>query len=171
MLSERGIFWWSDTTFSENQFAPEGSLPGVLTISESGRIKIELEGELPKRKQRKGVKDEDDAPGRSGIAGFIHSGERYILSANFRARFDADNVPENRPSAPREKPYELGFAHKSLAATARSLICGTRDGGCGGAAPAWTPAHTPMITEQNSPGITRNLRAVPSLVKSALPQV
>ncbi len=43
MLNDRGIFWWSDTPIPDNQFAPDEAVAGLLTISDTGQISIELD--------------------------------------------------------------------------------------------------------------------------------
>jgi hypothetical protein len=44
VVEERGLFWWSDEPVPERFFAPEGSISGLLTIDDDGRIILELDG-------------------------------------------------------------------------------------------------------------------------------
>lgn len=48
ILEKRGYFWWHEKPVAEHQFAPNMSVTGKLTITEEGRIKLELDGVLSK---------------------------------------------------------------------------------------------------------------------------
>jgi hypothetical protein len=49
ILEESGYFWWSDVAVAQNQFAPDSSVVGKLTIDQEGRIRLELDGVLPNK--------------------------------------------------------------------------------------------------------------------------
>ncbi|SMQ30431.1 hypothetical protein SAMN04488483_5426 [Pseudomonas helmanticensis] len=44
ILEERGLFWWHDDPLPTDQFAPDSSVVGTLTIEENGAAYLELDG-------------------------------------------------------------------------------------------------------------------------------
>jgi hypothetical protein len=79
MLSDRGLFWWSDTPTPADQFAPEQGVSGLLTISETGRIKIELDGVLPNPLGRWAVMEQGAVKGGRSISGILMSENKHVL--------------------------------------------------------------------------------------------
>ena len=49
ILEERGLFWWADEPVPEKQFAPDSCLAGLLTISDDGQTRLELDGYFPSK--------------------------------------------------------------------------------------------------------------------------
>ena len=49
ILEERGLFWWADEPVPETQFAPDSCLAGLLTISDDGQTRLELDGYFPSK--------------------------------------------------------------------------------------------------------------------------
>jgi len=79
VLKEDGLFWWADEEIPERHFAPEGAVNGVLTISDEGRIDIELHGQLPLQNGRRGLYREE-IPSKKMIAGILKGTRKYIIA-------------------------------------------------------------------------------------------
>lgn len=79
MIKEDGLFWWADEEIPERHFAPEGAINGVLTISDEGRIDIELHGQLPLEKGKTGFHREE-IPEKKMIAGILKGARKYVIA-------------------------------------------------------------------------------------------
>jgi hypothetical protein len=79
MLSDRGLFWWSDTQIPGGQFAPDESVSGLLTINETGRIKIELDGVLPNSHGAWAVMAQGALEGGRTICGLLMTENKHVL--------------------------------------------------------------------------------------------
>jgi len=81
-LSDRGIFWWSDQAIPPNQFAPEENVAGLLTISDTGRINIDLDGVLPSASGRFSAMEQGKVLHGRSITGLLKSDNRYVLATD-----------------------------------------------------------------------------------------
>lgn len=81
-LNERGWFWWGDVNVPRNQFAPEGFVVGTLTVSDAGRISIELDDVMPTEDGPFAAFSQGALPPERTIAGRLKSDNRYILATN-----------------------------------------------------------------------------------------
>lgn len=80
VLSERGYFWWGNIKIPDDHFAPDDAVAGLLTISERGQIKFELDGVLPNPQERWAAMEQGEFGPDKAIAGLLHLGNRYILA-------------------------------------------------------------------------------------------
>lgn len=84
VLEERGLFWLSDEPVPSGQFAPDGSIPGLLTVSDDGFVSLELDSHFPHRHGPFGVLSEQGKPLGKDIYGILRaSNSRVILTGVF----------------------------------------------------------------------------------------
>jgi hypothetical protein len=79
ILEERGLFWWSDHPLAENELAPDGSIAGLLTIDDNGRISLELDSYFPSKQGPFGVLTDHGAVLTRGIAGLLKTSNSRVL--------------------------------------------------------------------------------------------
>jgi ApeA N-terminal domain 1 len=79
VLEERGFFWWSDEQLPENQFAPDGSIPGLLTIDDDGRITLELDSYFPNEHGPFGVLTDQGVVLKRNLAGILKTSNDRVL--------------------------------------------------------------------------------------------
>jgi hypothetical protein len=79
VLEERGLFWWSDEPVPDGHFAPNGSIAGLLTISDDGRISLELDGYFPNEHGPFGALMGGGAPLKRNICGVLKTTGRRVL--------------------------------------------------------------------------------------------
>lgn len=79
ILEERGLFWWSDHQLAENELAPEGSIAGLLTIDDNGRISLELDSYFPSKEGPFGVLTDQGVLLPRGISGLLKTSNSRVL--------------------------------------------------------------------------------------------
>jgi hypothetical protein len=79
ILEEHGLFWWSDESVPESQFAPDSAVAGALRISDEGRIELELDGVLPNKHGPWAILAEQTLPLDKGICGKLKTTDRCVL--------------------------------------------------------------------------------------------
>jgi hypothetical protein len=79
ILEERGLFWWEDEPVPENHFAPDASVAGLLTIEETGRAILDLDGVLPSEKGRWAVLHDQGLAQNRGIRGILKVTDQKVL--------------------------------------------------------------------------------------------
>ncbi|MBW8815514.1 MAG: hypothetical protein JF588_18995 [Caulobacterales bacterium] len=83
-INARGIFWWADAKVPPTNFAPDEAIAGSLTITDDGRITIELDGVLPSPGGQFAIWDEP-SPDRK-IAGLLKAEHRYLLAVGVHSK-------------------------------------------------------------------------------------
>jgi hypothetical protein len=78
VLKERGLFWWSDVSVPDGQFAPDGSIAGLLTIDDDGRITLELDGYFPNKHGPFGVLTGQGVALKRNVAGILNTDPRSV---------------------------------------------------------------------------------------------
>jgi ApeA-like protein/HEPN superfamily Apea-like protein len=81
VLEERGLFWLSDMAIPDEQFAPEGSIAGLLTNDDDGRIALELDSFFPNEHGPFGVITSQRVPLSKNIFGILKGTNRRVLLA------------------------------------------------------------------------------------------
>jgi hypothetical protein len=81
ILEKRGLFWWHDEPVPDRQFAPENSVPGLLTIDNEGYISLDLDGFLPSMNGPVAAFFDDRSVEISGrcIEGFLKESSQKVL--------------------------------------------------------------------------------------------
>jgi hypothetical protein len=79
VLEERGLFWWSGEPIPEGHFAPEGSIAGLLTIDDDGRITLELDGYFPHEHGPRGLLTGQGVTLKRNIAGVLKTPSNRVL--------------------------------------------------------------------------------------------
>ncbi len=80
IVEERGLFWWNNQPIPKDQIAPEENVPGLLTIEDDGRIRLELDACMPTSKHP--AVEFFDRMARSStpnIQGFLKNDKGYVL--------------------------------------------------------------------------------------------
>jgi hypothetical protein len=79
ILEERGRFWWSDEPVPDGQFAPDGSITGLLTIDGDGHISLELDDYFPNEHGPFGVLTSQGVTFKKNICGVLKTSSRRVL--------------------------------------------------------------------------------------------
>jgi ApeA-like protein/HEPN superfamily Apea-like protein len=79
ILEERGRFWWTDERVPDGQFAPDGSITGLLTIDNDGHISLELDDYFPNEHGPFGVLTVQGVTFKKNICGVLKASSRRIL--------------------------------------------------------------------------------------------
>jgi hypothetical protein len=81
VLEERGLFWLSDQLVPDGQFAPDGSVTGLLSVDDDGYVSLELDGRFPHKDGPFGVLSEQGKSPGKDIYGILRaSNSRAILT-------------------------------------------------------------------------------------------
>jgi hypothetical protein len=81
VLEDRGLFWLSDVPVPDEQFAPDGSIAGLLTIDDDGRITLELDSYFPNEHGPFGAITGQGVPLSKNIFGILRGTNRRVLLA------------------------------------------------------------------------------------------
>jgi ApeA N-terminal domain 1 len=85
LLEERGLFWWHDAIIQEGHFAPEESISGLLTISDNGKITLDLDGVLPvETSYLSKIFDTSALPDNKFIRGILKISNKTVLLTNLK---------------------------------------------------------------------------------------
>ena len=80
ILQERGRFWWNDQTIPNGRFAPDASVPGLLTIENDGEITLETDGMMNFAGQAIcGIMQEGDRVQNKCIQGILRATDQHVL--------------------------------------------------------------------------------------------
>jgi hypothetical protein len=99
ILEERGLFWWHGEPVPDTHFAPDASVPGLLTINDDGLATLVLDGCLPSDKGRWVVLSID--PGElkgKHIEGNLSTSGKHVLMADLvrhGGRFRSNNLSQD----------------------------------------------------------------------------
>jgi hypothetical protein len=78
ILEERGIFWWHGTPIPDENFAPENSESGTLTIQNNGSIELDLDG-LLRDNDAPFFPENQEEPIRRMICGVLKGSNQHVL--------------------------------------------------------------------------------------------
>jgi hypothetical protein len=82
ILEGRGLFWWSDDSIPENQFAPNSCVSGHLKIDNDGGASLELDGYLPSEHGPMAMMGQRQLPQTKCIRGLLKGPGQHVLLAN-----------------------------------------------------------------------------------------
>lgn len=79
ILEDRGVFWWNDEKIPRNQFAPDASVGGKLTIEDNGSIRLELDAIMSGAKHPFESLTNSGKPSKHNIQGLLNGDDGYVL--------------------------------------------------------------------------------------------
>lgn len=79
ILEERGLFWWSREQVPIEQFAPDNSVSGTLTIQDDGSAALELDGVLPSKHGVMSAFVGSELPDGTCISGLLKGTAKHVL--------------------------------------------------------------------------------------------
>ncbi len=79
ILEGRGLFWWGDEPIPAQQFAPNSSVTGLLTIDNDGSSSLELDGYLPSKHGPMAAMVQQELPAEKCIRGLLKGSGQHIL--------------------------------------------------------------------------------------------
>jgi hypothetical protein len=104
ILEETGYFWWSDVAVPQGQWAPETSIAGKLSIDDTGRIRLELDGVLPNKHGPMAAFADPGMPlpPEKGIHGLLKVSNKFVLLSELYGnggRFHSNGISYERYAA------------------------------------------------------------------------